>query len=89
MFDSVAEAVQACRAAYREHHAARDRRDTDGMVAAADRIGVVVDHLRACQRADLIFPLTMEWATEGRDPIEHARYRAQVDDLLQCVVRPR
>lgn len=88
MFASLEDAVRACRAAYREHHAARDRRDDEGMVAAADRIGIVVDHLRALQRADLIFPLTMEWATEGRDAVEHARYRAKVDDLLR-VAHPR
>lgn len=82
MFDDVGVAVVAFRAAYRAHHAARAVVDFDGMVAAADRIREVTDYLRSQHRAELIFPLTMEWATEGRDPVEHARYRDEVDKLL-------
>ena len=39
------------------------------------------DYLRANRRPDLIFPLTMEWVTAGRDDAEHARYRVLVDQL--------
>jgi hypothetical protein len=81
VFDSVAGAVDAHRDAAVAHHRARDRRDFAGMDTAAERIRAVTDYLRANRRADLIFPLTMEWVTTGRDDAEHARYRALVDQL--------
>lgn len=81
MFDDVAGAVEEHRAAAAAHHRARDRRDFVGMDAAVERIRAVADYLRANRRPDLIFPLTMEWATAARDDAEHARYRALVDAL--------
>lgn len=82
MFDSVQSAVRAHRVAAAAHHQARDQRDYPGMDAAADRIRQACDHLRANQRAELIFPLTMEWVTAGRDAAGSARYRAVVEALL-------
>jgi len=81
VFDSVDGAVEAHRDAALAHHRARDRRDFAGMDAAAERIRAVTDYLRANRRPDLIFPLTMEWVTAGRDNAEHARYRGLVDAL--------
>lgn len=81
MFDSVGEAVEAHRAAAAGHHRARDRLDFAGMDAAAEHVRAVCDYLRAARRSELIFPLTMEWVTAGRDAAEHARYRALVDAL--------
>jgi hypothetical protein len=81
VFDSVDSAVEAHRDAAVAHHRARDRRDFAGMDAAAERIRAVSDYLRANRRPDLIFPLTMEWVTAGRDEAGHARYRALVDAL--------
>lgn len=79
MFESVQRAVEAHRAAVAAHHRARDAGDAAGMDAATRRIREVSDYLRANRRPELIFPLTMEWATAGRDAAEHARYRALVD----------
>lgn len=87
MFDSVDVAVRAHREAGAAHHHARDRGDHAGMDAATRRIREVSDYLRGSARADLIHPLTMEWVTAGRDPVAHARYRAQVDALTHP--RPR
>ncbi len=58
------------------------------MDAATERIRAVTDHLRANRRPDLIFPLTMEWVTAGRDDAEHARHRALVDALLAVSTVP-
>ena len=89
MFDSVADAVRAHREAALAHHRARDGDDHAGMDAATERIRAVSDYLRANRRPDLIFPLTMEWVTEGRDEAEHARYRAVVDELRDVSTVPR
>lgn len=82
VFDSLESAVRAHRVAAVEHHRARDSGDYGGMDAASDRIRDVADYLRRIQRPELIHPLTMEWATEGRDTTEHARHRAAVDALV-------
>lgn len=87
MFDSLESAVRAHRAAAVAHHRARDGADGGGvdyggMDAAAAAIREVNAYLRRIQRPELIHPLTMEWATEGRDAAEHARYRAEVDALV-------
>ena len=89
MFDSVADAVRVHREAALAHHRARDRGDYPGMDAAGERIRAVSDYLRANRRSDLIFPLTMEWVTAGRDEVEHARYRAVVDALRDVSTVPR
>ena len=82
MFDSVEDAGQAFRDAAAAHHGARDRGDTTGMDAAAEHIRGIVEFLHAGRHSHLVFPLTMEWATAGRDDTEHACYRAQVAALL-------
>lgn len=87
MFDSLESAVRAHRAAAVAHHRARDGADGacvdyGGMDAASARIQEVNAYLRRIQRPELIHPLTMEWATEGRDVAEHARYRAEVDAMV-------
>lgn len=94
MFDSLESAVRAHRIAAVEHHRARDSADGGGvdyggMDAASARIREVNAYLRRIQRPDLIHPLTMEWATEGRDEAEHARYRAEVDGLLGKRLPPK
>jgi len=81
VFDSVADAIKTHRDAAVAHHHARDGGDFAGMDAAVERIRAVSDYLRANRRPELIFPLTMEWVTAGRDPAAHERYRAQVDAL--------
>jgi hypothetical protein len=81
VFDSLESAVRAHRVAAVEHHRARDSGDYGGMDAASGRIRDVADYLRRVQRPELIHPLTMEWATQGRDEAEHARYRTEVDRL--------
>jgi hypothetical protein len=77
------------REAAQAHHEARDRGDYAGMDSATERIRVVSDYLRANRRPDLIFPLTMEWVTAGRDEVEHERYRALVDALRDVSTVPR
>lgn len=85
----MADAVRAHREAALAHHQARDRLDYAGMDAATERIRVVSDYLRANRHPELIFPLTMEWVTAGRDEAEHARYRAVVDALREVSTVPR
>ncbi len=63
--------------------------DFAAMDAAVERIRAVADFLRANRRPDLLFPLTMEWVTAGRDEAEHARYRARVDALRDVSTVPR
>lgn len=75
-------AAQVYRAAYLAYHEACTVRDFDAMAAPLDQIRAVTGYLRSQGRTDLIFPLTMEWATKGGDAGEHARYREQVDKLL-------
>ena len=58
------------------------------MDAAVERIRAVADFLRANRRPDLLFPLTMEWVTAGRDEAEHARCRARVDALRDVSTVP-
>ena len=84
MFEFVEDAVEACRAAIVEHHRAADRDDPPAMDDAARRIRAITVHLRDRGRTELIHPLTMDWATEGRDHAEHERFRAVVDVLLHA-----
>jgi len=89
VFESVGGAVEAHRKAAVAHHRARDRRDFAAMDVATERIRAVCDYLRANRHPDLIFPLTMEWATAGRDEAAHAHYRALVDELRAGSTVPR
>lgn len=83
MFECVEDAVQACRAAVVKHHRAVERGDHRVTDLTALRIRSIMVYLRERDRTELIHPLTMEWATEGRDPTEHERFRAVVDVLLR------
>lgn len=67
-----------------EHHRAAHRGDLPAMDDAALRIRSIMVYLRERKRTELIHPLTMEWANEGRDPAEHQRFRAVVDVLLHA-----
>jgi len=49
---------------------------------ATEIIRTVSDYLRAHHHPELIFPLTMEWVTSGRDEAEHQHYRSVVERLL-------
>ncbi|MFC4943624.1 hypothetical protein [Pseudonocardia sp. GCM10023141] len=79
MFESLEDAVRAYRDATLTHRRAAALRDYPTMDAAHQRIRSVIAYLREERRPELIHPLTMEWATAGRDDVEHARYRETVD----------
>jgi hypothetical protein len=77
MFDSLADAVAAYRAADADRWAA-----VRVEAAALERTHAVIEVLRAGGHLELIRLLAMESAN-GRSPKAHARYAAEVDDLVE------
>jgi hypothetical protein len=59
------------RAAGITHHCACDVRDYLTLDAAVERMRTLSEFLRARDWQELNYPLTLEWATEGRDAQEH------------------
>jgi hypothetical protein len=76
MFESLSEAIAAYRAADAERWAA-----VRVEAAALERTHAVIEALRTGGHLELIRLLAMESATGG-SPEAHARYAAEVDDLV-------
>lgn len=83
MFDDVAAAVADHRGAAAAHRLAAEDCNYAEMDRMVERIRTVCDYLRAHHREELLFPLTMEWVSAGRDPAEYQRYRQLVDRLTR------